>query len=124
VNKLKWSLTINGDESDIKDLERITKLLRETATPEELESKYSPLQDFLLKKKKDDITRFKLTIEEIENIIKTKLPHSAQKHDSFWRDRKRNIGAHIIKSGWHIQSIERNQENNQIEKIELHICTK
>jgi len=121
---LKWSLTINGDESDIKDLERITKLLRETAKPEELESKYSPLQDFLLKKKKDDITRFKLTIEEIENIIKTKLPRSAQKHDSFWRDRKRNIGAHIVKAGWHIQLIERNQENNQIEKIELHICTK
>ncbi len=121
---MKWSLTINGDESEVRKLERLARMLREPMITQELESKYSPLQDFLIQKRAENKANLGLTIEEIEKIIQTDLPPSAQKHDSFWRDRKRNIGAHIVKAGWHIEAIERNREDGQIEKIELHICTK
>jgi hypothetical protein len=124
VINLKWSLTINGDESEVRELERLARMLRKPMVTQELESKYSPLQDFLIQKKEEGETNFGLTMEEIQEIIQTDLPPSAQKHDSFWRDRRRNIGAHIVKAGWHIGSIERNQEDGQIEKIQLHVCTK
>ena len=119
---LKWSLTITGDESDVRDLGRIVRMLREATMPEEIEGKYSPFQDFLVQKKEEGETRLELAVEEIQSIIQTDLPPSAQKHDSFWRDRKRNIGAHIVKAGWHIEAIQRDQEHGQIEKIELHLC--
>ncbi len=119
---MKWSLTITGDESEIRDLTRIARMLRETTVSEEIESKYSPLQAFLVQKKEEGETRLELTIGEIQNIIQDELPPSAQKHDSFWRDRKRNIGLHIVRAGWHIQSIQRDQEYNQIQKIVMHFC--
>ena len=117
--KLKWRLIIIGDESEVRDLERLAKILREPMITQELESKYSPLQDFLIQKKEEGETSLELTLEEIQKIIQTKLPASAEKHDSFWRDKKRNIGAHIVKAGWHIETIERNQDDDQIEKIKL-----
>jgi len=119
---VKWSLTITGDESEVRDLSRIARMLREATIPEEIEGKYSPLQDFLVQKKEEGETRLELTIEEIQRIIHDEMPPSAQKHDSFWRDRKRNIGVHIVRAGWHVQSIQRDQEHDQIDKIELHLC--
>lgn len=121
---MKWSLTITGDESEVKELEKISKMLRESAVIEELEGKYSPLQGFLIRKKEEGETNLELAIEEIQKIIQTKLPPSAKKHDSFWRDRRRNIGAHIVRAGWHIEAIERDQEQNRIEKIKLHMCSR
>jgi hypothetical protein len=117
---VKWSLTITGDESEVRDLTRIARMLREATVSEEIEGKYSPLQAFLVQKKEEGETMLELTIEEIQNIIQDELPPSAQKHDAFWRDRKRNIGVHIVRAGWHIQSIQRNQESSQIEKIKFH----
>ena len=59
---MKWSLTINGDESDVKDLERIARMLRQPIAMQELESKYSPLQEFLARKKEGGETRLELTL--------------------------------------------------------------
>jgi hypothetical protein len=122
VNILNWSLTITGDESEVRNLSRIVRMLREANVPEEIESKYSPLQAFMTQKREEGETKLELTIEEIQNIIQDELPPSAQKHDAFWRDRKRNIGAHIVRAGWHVQSIQRDEESDQIEKIEFHHC--
>jgi hypothetical protein len=119
---LKWSLTITGDESEVRDLGRLVRILREPIRAHELESKYRPLQDFLVQKKDEGKTSLELTVEEIQKIIQTDLPPSAQKHDSFWRDRRRNIGANIVEAGWRIEAVERNQEDNRIEKIKLHIA--
>jgi hypothetical protein len=119
---LKWSLTITGDESEFRDLARITRMLREATKPEEVEGKYSPLQDFLVRKREEGETRLELTVWEIQEIIQDELPPSAHKHDSFWRDRKRNIGAHIVRAGWHIEAIQRDEEHDQIGKIQLHLC--
>ena len=119
---MKWSLTITGDESEVRDLTRIARMLRESTIPEEIEGKYSPLQTFLIQRREEGETMLGLTIEEIQDIIQEKLPSSARKHDSFWRDRKRNIGAHIVRAGWHVQSLQRDQENGHIEKIEFHSC--
>ena len=119
---MNWSLTITGDESEFRNLAKIARMLRETTTPEGIEGKYSPLQTFLIQKKEEGETRLELTIEEVQNIIQDELPPSAQKHDSFWRDRKRNIGFHIVRSGWHIHSVQRDQEDDRIQKIELHSC--
>jgi hypothetical protein len=119
---LNWSLTITGDESEVRNLSRIVRVLREANMPEEIESKYSPLQAFLTQKREEGETKLELTIEEIQNIIQDELPPSAQKHDAFWRDRKRNIGAHIVRAGWHIQSVQRDEKSDQIEKIEFHHC--
>ena len=121
---MKWELVISGDESEIKELERIARVLGEPMITQELESKYSPIQDFLIQKKEEGETSLELTIEEIQQIIQTHLPPSAQKHDSFWRDRRRNIGAHIVKAGWHIREIKRNADDDQIEAIELHSGTR
>lgn len=119
---MKWSLTITGDESEARDLARIARMLREATMQEEIEGKYSPLQAFLSQKKEEGETELELTIEEIQDIIEDELPPSAQKHDAFWRDRKRNIGIHIVRAGWHVQSIQRDEESDQIEKIEFHHC--
>ena len=121
---MKWSLTIAGDESDVRDLEKVVRMIREATLPEELESKYSPFQDFLVQKKEAGETRLELNIDRIQEIIQADLPPSARKHDSFWRDRRRNIGAHVVRAGWHIEAIGRNQGDNRIEKIDLHVCTK
>jgi hypothetical protein len=122
VNIVKWSLTITGDESEVRDLTKIARMLRESTMPDEIEGKYSPLQTFLIQKKEEGETMLELTIEEIQDIIQDELPSSARKHDSFWRDRKRSIGAHIVRAGWHIESVQRNEESGQIEKIEFHSC--
>ncbi len=119
---MNWSLTITGDESEVRNLSRIVRMLREANVPEEIESKYSPLQAFLIQKREEGETKLELTIDEIQNIIQDELPPSAQKHDAFWRDRKRNIGAHIVRAGWHVQSIQRDEKSDQIEKIEFHRC--
>ena len=118
---MKWSLTITGDESEVRDLGRLAKILREPLGTQGLESKYSPLQDFLNQKREEGETGLELTIEEIEKIIQTDLPPSAQKHDSFWRDRRRNIGANIVRAGWRVKTVERDQDS-QIEKIKLRIA--
>jgi len=115
-------LTITGDESEVRNLSRIVRMLREANVQEEIESKYSPLQAFLTQKREEGETKLELTIEEIQNIIQDELPPSAQKHDAFWRDRKRNIGAHIVRAGWHVQSTKRDGESDQIEEIEFHHC--
>ena len=119
---MNWSLTITGDESEVKDLARIARILREKNVTEEIESKYSPLQAFLTREREEGKTKLELNIEEIQNIIQDELPPSAQKHDAFWRDRRRNIGVHIIRAGWHVHSIQRDEKNDQIEKIEFHHC--
>jgi hypothetical protein len=122
VKYLKWDLTITGDESELRDLARIVRTLREATIPGEIESKYSPLQDFLIRKREEGEIKLELTLDEIEDIIQDELPPSAKKHDSFWRDRKRNIGVHIVRSGWHVQSIHRDADGDQIESIEFHHC--
>ena len=71
---MNWSLTITGDESEVRDLAKIAIMLRETTTPEEIEGKYSPLQTFLIQKKEEGETRLELTIEEVQNIIQDELP--------------------------------------------------
>ena len=119
---MNWSLTITGDESEVRNLARIVRRLREASVPEDIESKYSPLQAFLIQKREEGETMLELTINEVENIIQDELPPSAKKHDAFWRDRKRNIGVHIIRAGWHVQSTKRDEESDQIEKIEFHHC--
>lgn len=121
---MKWRLTIIGDESEVKDLERVIRILRKPKITLELESKYSPLEDFLVQKKEEGETSLELTTEEVQKIIQADLPPSAQKHDSFWRDRRQNIGANIVRAGWRVEAIQRDQENNQIEKISLRIASR
>jgi len=55
--------------------------------------KYRYLADYLLKSGKERVT---LTFSEIENILQTKLPQSANDHRAFWS----NSTSHSIALSW------------------------
>ena len=55
--------------------------------------KYRYLSDYLYKADKDSV---KLTFDEIEQIIKEKLPGSANQHRAFWA----NTESHSIAISW------------------------
>lgn len=64
-------------------------------------NKYQPLADYL---QKTEFLEVKLTFQEIENIIKSKLPFSAKNFPAFWANSKTNDShtwAHLwLKAGW------------------------
>ena len=104
---------------------------------EERVSKYSPLYEMLVDKelihgvledeeprgKSIDADQIYLTLELIEELLPQKLFVSAYRHDAFWRDRKRNAGRQIVRAGWRVQDIQRDQ-NDQITALTLRVDNK
>jgi len=120
---MNWSLTINGDEFEVKDiLEKIVKILSDQTKLHESDSKYSPLREYLLEKKDAGETLLELSLDRVQEIIGNELPNSAYEYDAFWRDRTRGVGESIVRAGWQIQTLERD-ENNRIKRIELQISS-
>ncbi len=121
---MKWSLTINGDEFEVKDvLEKLVKVLGDQTRLSESDSKYSPLREYLAEKRDAGETTLGLSLDEIQGIIGNELPNSAYEYDAFWRDRTRGIGMSIVQAGWQVQALERNKDN-KIEKVGLQISAR
>jgi len=124
VKNVNWSLTINGDEFEVKDvLEKLVKVLGDQTRLSESDSKYSPLREYLAEKRDAGETTLELPLDEIQGIIGNELPNSAYEYDAFWRDRTRGVGASIVQAGWQIGTLERD-ENNKIKKVGLQISAR
>ena len=121
---MNWSLTINGDEFEVKDvLEKLVKVISDQTKLRESDSKYSPFREYLVEKKDAGETTLELPLDEIQGIIGNELPNSAYEYDAFWRDRTRGVGESIVRAGWQIQTLERD-ENNKIKKVGLQISAR
>ena len=77
----------------------------------------------MVEKKDAGETTLELPLDEIQGIIGNELPNSAYEYDAFWRDRTRGVGESIVRAGWQIQTLERD-ENNKIKKVGLQISAR
>lgn len=106
-----------------RPFEKLVKVLSDQTKLHEPDSKYSPLREYLLNLKAAGETLLELSLDKVQEIIGNELPNSAYEYDAFWRDRTRGVGESIIRAGWQIQTLERD-ENNKIKGIELQVSAK
>ena len=72
-------------------------------------AKYSPLRDYLNSRTRDRVT---LTFDDLEDIIKDKLPASAYKHRAWWGN---HGGTHVnaiawLEAGWMVETVNQTDE--------------